>query len=72
VERTAKRQGCDGSDDGNSGAPEIWAGVSAWAPISDLNAWDEESRRLGTKYARQIAASCGGREMPGTFGAYLP
>jgi acetyl esterase/lipase len=41
-------------------APEIWAGVSAWVPISDLNAWYEESRRLGTKYVRQIAASCGG------------
>ena len=42
-------------------APEIWAGVSAWVPISDLNAWYEESTRLGTKYVRQIAASCGGR-----------
>lgn len=41
-------------------APEIWAGVSSWVPISDLNAWYEESRRLGTKYTRQIAASCGG------------
>jgi dienelactone hydrolase len=41
-------------------APEIWAGVSAWVPISDLNAWYEESRRLGTKYVREIAASCGG------------
>ncbi len=40
--------------------PEIWAGVSAWVPISDLNAWYEESRRLGTKYVREIAASCGG------------
>lgn len=40
--------------------PEIWAGVSAWVPISDLNAWYEESRRLGTKYVSQIAASCGG------------
>ena len=29
-------------------------------PISDLNAWYEESRRLGTKYVREIAASCGG------------
>ena len=44
-------------------APEIWAGVSAWVPISDLNAWYEESRRLGTKYARQIAASCGGNPL---------
>lgn len=41
-------------------APEIWAGVSAWVPISDLNAWYEESRRLRTKYVREIAASCGG------------
>ena len=41
--------------------PEIWAGVSAWVPISDLNAWYEESRRLGTKYVRHIQASCGGR-----------
>ncbi len=42
-------------------APEIWAGVSAWVPISDLNAWYEESRRLGTKYANHIQVSCGGR-----------
>jgi dipeptidyl aminopeptidase/acylaminoacyl peptidase len=42
-------------------APEIWAGVSAWVPISDLNAWHEESRRLGTKYVNHIQASCGGR-----------
>ena len=42
-------------------APEMWAGISAWVPISDLNAWYEQSRRLGTKYAREIAASCGGR-----------
>jgi pimeloyl-ACP methyl ester carboxylesterase len=42
-------------------SPEIWAGVSAWVPISDLNAWYEESRKLGTKYVREIAASCGGR-----------
>jgi dienelactone hydrolase len=41
-------------------APEIWAGVSAWVPISDLNAWYKESRRLGTKYVREIATSCGG------------
>ena len=41
-------------------APQIWAGVSAWVPISDLNAWYEQSGRLGTKYVREIAASCGG------------
>ena len=42
-------------------APEIWAGISAWVPISDLNAWYEESRRLRTKYVNHIEASCGGR-----------
>ena len=42
-------------------APEIWAGVSAWVPISDLSAWYEESRRLRTKYVNHIEASCGGR-----------
>lgn len=41
-------------------APETWAGVPAWVPISDLNAWYEESKRLRTKYARHIVASCGG------------
>src|SRR5215213_1964036 len=41
-------------------APEIWAGVSAWVPISDLNAWYDESRRLETKYVSHIEASCGG------------
>jgi len=44
-------------------APEIWAGVSAWVPISDLNTWYEESKRLGTKYVREIAASCGGNPL---------
>lgn len=37
--------------------------MSAWVPISDLNAWYEESRRLGTKYVREIAASCGGNPL---------
>lgn len=41
-------------------APEIWAGVSAWVPISDLNTWYVESKRLRTKYVSEIAASCGG------------
>ncbi|HEX7331036.1 MAG TPA: prolyl oligopeptidase family serine peptidase, partial [Pyrinomonadaceae bacterium] len=50
-------------------APEIWAGVSAWVPISDLNAWYEESRRLGTKYVREIEASCGGNPAEGTAAA---
>ena len=41
-------------------APDIWAGVSAWVPITDLNAWYEESIKLEPKYANHIVASCGG------------
>ena len=40
--------------------PEIWAGVSAWVPISDLKAWHHECRKAGRKYFRDVAASCGG------------
>lgn len=35
--------------------PEIWAGVSAWVPISDLKAWHAQG-----KYVRDLEASCGG------------
>lgn len=36
--------------------PEVWAGVSAWCPVSDLRAW--HSQRNG--YAPHIEAVCGG------------
>jgi len=45
-------------------APEIWAGVSAWVPISDLRAWHAQCKKAGRKYHTDIAASCGGP--PGT------
>ncbi len=35
--------------------PEIWAGVSAWVPISDLNAWHAQG-----KYVSDLVKSCGG------------
>ena len=35
--------------------PEIWAGVSAWVPISDLKAWHAQGR-----YVRDLVKSCGG------------
>ena len=35
--------------------PEIWAGVSAWVPISDLKAWHAQGR-----YVRDLEKSCGG------------
>lgn len=41
-------------------APEIWAGVSAWVPISDLAAWYRECRVAGSGYADHIVKSCGG------------
>jgi len=41
-------------------APEIWAGVSAWVGISDLNTWYVESRQRKAKYADDIVRSCGG------------
>ncbi len=44
--------------------PELWAGVSVWVPISDLEAWYRECRASKRKYYKDIAASCGGA--PGT------
>ena len=44
--------------------PELWAGVSAWVPIVDLERWYHESKAKGGKYWREIANSCGGP--PGT------
>lgn len=41
--------------------PEIWAGVSAWVPISDLAAWYRECKTANLGYAEDIVASCGGR-----------
>lgn len=35
--------------------PEIWAGVSAWVPISDLKAWHAQGRYVG-----DLLKSCGG------------
>ncbi|MHB9029368.1 MAG: alpha/beta hydrolase family protein [Candidatus Latescibacterota bacterium] len=47
--------------------PEIWAGVSAWVPISDLTAWYHESKAAGNSYYQNIADTCGGA--PGESGA---
>jgi poly(3-hydroxybutyrate) depolymerase len=45
-------------------APGMWAGVSAWVPISDLAAWHRECRAVGSGYADHIEKSCGG--VPGS------
>jgi len=42
--------------------PEIWAGVSAWVPISDIRAWWEQcDEGPYSKYARHIEKAVGGR-----------
>ncbi|MHC4501696.1 MAG: alpha/beta hydrolase family protein [Planctomycetota bacterium] len=41
-------------------APDVWAGVSAWVPISDLAAWYRQCKAAGRRYYRDIAKSCGG------------
>ncbi len=42
-------------------APQIWAGVSVWAPISDLEKWYYDSVMLKRKYANDLILSCGGK-----------
>ena len=46
--------------------PEVWAGISAWVPITDLNAWYHESKAAGRRYADDIVKSCGGVPAPGS------
>lgn len=41
-------------------APERWAGVSAWAAITDLAVWHRECRAAGRAYWQDIEACCGG------------
>lgn len=36
--------------------PDLWAGVSAWCPVSHLREWYEQ----GNAYAQHVAACCGG------------
>lgn len=36
--------------------PKLWAGVSAWVPISDLAAWYEQDQ-----YRKDLVKSCGGK-----------
>jgi len=50
-------------------APKIWAGVSAWCPISDIQAWWAQSKARGNKYAGDIERSVGGRPETDTSAA---
>ncbi len=41
-------------------APQLWAGASAWVPISDLAAWHGEATNRKLKYAGELEKICGG------------
>ena len=45
-------------------APEMWAGVSAWVPISDLVKWHAETSKRKLRYAGEIEAALGGKPLP--------
>lgn len=51
-------------------APDLWAGVSAWVPISDLAAWHAESKARRKNYAKMLEQSCGGPPSPATDAEY--
>lgn len=51
-------------------APGLWAGVSAWVPITDLAAWHAESLNRKNNYAKMLEASCGGAPGPLTMTEY--
>jgi poly(3-hydroxybutyrate) depolymerase len=51
-------------------APDLWAAVSAWVPISDLAAWHAESSVRKNNYAKMIEQSCGGAPGPATEAEY--
>ena len=50
--------------------PELWTAVSAWVPIYNLVDWYDYMSGFPEKhYAGNIAASCGGKPLPGTEAA---
>jgi len=50
-------------------APEIWAGVSAWVPISNLAKWHMETTARKLRYAGEIEKSIGGKPTSGSKAA---
>jgi pimeloyl-ACP methyl ester carboxylesterase len=53
-----------------SRAPDLWAGVSAWVPISDLTAWHSESLARKNRYAAMLEKCCGGPPTQSTEAEY--
>lgn len=50
-------------------APNMWAGVSAWAAPIDMNAFHDESSTRGLRFAGNIVRACGGEPLPGSNAA---
>lgn len=46
--------------------PDRWAGVATWVAVVDLVDWYQTMRARGSRYAREIAMSCGGPPRSGT------
>ncbi len=51
-------------------APQLWAGVSAWVPISDLAAWHRESSTRQRHYAAMLEKVCDGPPGPSNESDY--
>jgi len=51
-------------------APQLWAAVSAWCPITDLAAWHAESVTRKQRYAEMLEKCCGGPPGPLTEAEY--
>ncbi|MFA6561585.1 MAG: alpha/beta fold hydrolase [Verrucomicrobiia bacterium] len=47
-----------------SRAPQLWAGVSAWVPVTDLAAWHRDNTISKRKYDKMLEQVCGGPPGP--------
>jgi poly(3-hydroxybutyrate) depolymerase len=41
-------------------APKVWAGVSAWVPVTDITAWHAQCKKANRKYWKDIEGAVGG------------
>lgn len=51
-------------------SPKVWAGVSAWVPISDLAVWYDQTKQAKRAYWQDLEKVCGGPPGPATLEAY--
>ncbi|MEO8104329.1 MAG: prolyl oligopeptidase family serine peptidase, partial [Betaproteobacteria bacterium] len=50
-------------------APQEWAGASVWVPPVDMQAFHDESKARGLRFAAHIAQACGGAPETGSAAA---